>query len=295
MAKYRSIHQKIWKDPHFELYSSESKLVFIYLCTNGSTSESGIYAITPKTISNETSTKQDEVVKMLKSLRNVMWDEKNNYVYVRRFRIYNGGGAPDNIKKAIVAEFLQSSSLSLWVNFVEDYPEFKEVILATGKPLIPPLPLNPNPVSISISNSISNSISIDGLPNPSPTVGQPLENEANLPSWIKKETWDAFLEMRRKIKKIPTEHAKKLLIKELEKLKNSGNEPNAVLNQSIMRNYTGVFPLDENRGGQYGTGTAPGRTERPYDSHQRAVAKAHTPEEYERSAENWRKRHAAEG
>ncbi len=172
MAKYRSIHEKIWKDPDFELYSSESKLVFIYLCTNGSTSESGIYAITPKTISNETSIKIDSVAKILKSLKNVMWDEKNNYVYIRRFRLYNGGGAPDNIKRAIAAEFLHSSALSLWVNFVEDYPDYKETILATGKSLKPSLLPPTPPVSSSISNSNSNSI--DGLVNPSPTVDQPL-------------------------------------------------------------------------------------------------------------------------
>ncbi len=72
-----------------------------------------------------------------------------------------------------------------------------------------------------------------------------------LPEWLDKETWDAFLEMRKAKKAVPTPHAKALLIKELERLKVAGDDPNAVLNQSTMRNYTGVFPLNKS-GGQDG-------------------------------------------
>lgn len=81
-----------------------------------------------------------------------------------------------------------------------------------------------------------------------------------LPDWIDKETWEAFLEMRKKKRAIPTEKAKQLLIKELERLKAAGNDPNEVLNQSIMRNYTGVFPL---KGGSDGRqdGTHRGHSE----------------------------------
>ena len=68
-------------------------------------------------------------------------------------------------------------------------------------------------------------------------------NNTILPDWINRETWESFLEMRKKIRAAPTEKAKQLLIKELAKLKAAGNDPNEVLNQSIMRNYKGVFPL----------------------------------------------------
>ena len=71
-----------------------------------------------------------------------------------------------------------------------------------------------------------------------------------VPEWIDKDTWEAFLEMRKKKKAIPTERAKQLLVQELEKLRTEGHDPMEVLNQSIMRNYTGVFPV---KGGQDGT------------------------------------------
>jgi len=67
----------------------------------------------------------------------------------------------------------------------------------------------------------------------------------SLPDWLDKDTWAAFLEIRKK-KKIPsTEHALNLIIKELGKFKDSGNEPNTVLEKSIMSGWTGVFPLKD--------------------------------------------------
>jgi hypothetical protein len=123
-------------------------------------------------------------------LKNVIFDAKANYVYVRRFKLYNGGGAPDNIRKAIVSEFLLSSTSPLWNTFVEDYPRYNDAILATGKPLSPPLPLHPIPVTNSNSNSNSSSIeplsngsatvdfeSKQQLSNGSPTVCQPLQQK----------------------------------------------------------------------------------------------------------------------
>ena len=73
------------------------------------------------------------------------------------------------------------------------------------------------------------------------------KNITVLPDWINPETWEAFIKMRKKIKKEPTEEAIVLLIKKLERLKNSGNDPNDVLEQSIMNSWQGVFPLDDKK------------------------------------------------
>lgn len=72
-----------------------------------------------------------------------------------------------------------------------------------------------------------------------------------IPEWIDKDIWESFLEMRREKKSVPTEKAKQLLIKELEKLKAQGHNPNEVLERSIMNSWKGVFPLDS-KGGQGG-------------------------------------------
>jgi hypothetical protein len=62
-----------------------------------------------------------------------------------------------------------------------------------------------------------------------------------LPDWVDKETWEAFIEMRINKKKPPTERAKVLIIKKLEGLKNSGYDPNAVLEQSTINSWSDVF------------------------------------------------------
>jgi len=91
-----------------------------------------------------------------------------------------------------------------------------------------------------------------------------------LPEWVNKDTWEAFLEMRKKKKAVPTEKAKELLIKELEKLRSEGHDPNEVLNQSIMRNYTGVFPLKGGERGAHRQGDRelPKRYTRPEEARQ---------------------------
>ena len=79
-----------------------------------------------------------------------------------------------------------------------------------------------------------------------------------LPEWIDKDVWEDFLEMRKKKRAKPTDRAVELLIKELEKLKQDGDDPNEVLSRSIMSNWTGVFSLNRSTNGvRPGAKTAP--------------------------------------
>jgi hypothetical protein len=51
--------------------------------------------------------------------------------------------------------------------------------------------------------------------------------------------------MRKKIKKPATEKAIPMLINKLLTLKEAGSDPKEVLQQSIMRNYQGLFPIKQ--------------------------------------------------
>lgn len=62
-----------------------------------------------------------------------------------------------------------------------------------------------------------------------------------LPDWIDATAWNGFLEMRKKHRYPLTEHALNLAVTELEKLKEQGEDPSAVLNQSTLRGYRGLF------------------------------------------------------
>ncbi len=75
-----------------------------------------------------------------------------------------------------------------------------------------------------------------------------------LPNWILEQNWIDFLEMRKKIKKPPTEKAKQLVIKKLEILKQSGNDPNKVLEESIKNCWQDVYELKKENNNANKTG-----------------------------------------
>lgn len=68
-----------------------------------------------------------------------------------------------------------------------------------------------------------------------------------LPDWIPLETWNAFLEMRKRIKKPATEFAKKLIVGKLEKFKAQGQDVVSILEKSITSGWQDVFELKENK------------------------------------------------
>lgn len=66
-----------------------------------------------------------------------------------------------------------------------------------------------------------------------------------LPDWLPVPQWEAYLEMRQRIRKPATPYAQKMAIAKLSELRDQGNHPAAVLGQSIMNSWQGIFPLKE--------------------------------------------------
>ena len=67
-----------------------------------------------------------------------------------------------------------------------------------------------------------------------------------VPDWIPKETWDEFIQMRKRIGKPPTEYAKKLLADKLFKFKSKGQDVRQVLEKSITSSWQDVFEIKGN-------------------------------------------------
>ncbi len=135
MAKYRPIYTKTWKDPDFENFNPNMKLIFLYLCTNELTTESGIYAISIKTISNETGIDVSVVEKLLKNgFKNVKYDFTNNCVFIKNFLKYNGGGNPELVKKSIMKN-CEEFNTPLWDEFIKQYPEYYNCLQTVYKQL----------------------------------------------------------------------------------------------------------------------------------------------------------------
>ena len=69
-----------------------------------------------------------------------------------------------------------------------------------------------------------------------------------VPDWISKDSWVGFMEVRTKKRSPNTVHALNGIVRELEKIRACGTDPNASLEQSIMRGWSGVFELSNGNG-----------------------------------------------
>lgn len=79
-----------------------------------------------------------------------------------------------------------------------------------------------------------------------------------LPDWVPPDSWAAFADMRQRMRAPLTPHARKLILRRLERLRSEGFEPAAVLDQSVERGWRGVFGISQ-EGGRSGTDRQGGR------------------------------------
>lgn len=100
---------------------------------------------------------------------------------------------------------------------------------------------------------------IEEEPIGSPSKG-PTKPKIEIPDWIPSDAWAAYIAMRKSMKKAPTDRAVSLLIGKLSKLRDLGNDPGAVLDQSTLKNWTDVYEIkdkyDGNRNQVYGGASA---------------------------------------
>lgn len=65
----------------------------------------------------------------------------------------------------------------------------------------------------------------------------------SLPSWVPEDAWKAWLEVRPKVKAPNTPNALKLALRDLERLRDQGNDPRAVLEAAVVKGWRGLFPV----------------------------------------------------
>ncbi|NML34914.1 YdaU family protein [Paraburkholderia antibiotica] len=64
-----------------------------------------------------------------------------------------------------------------------------------------------------------------------------------IPDWVPTDTWIDFVTMRKQMRKPMGEAAIRLAVRTLDDLRSKGNDPKAVIEQSILRGWSGFFPL----------------------------------------------------
>lgn len=72
--------------------------------------------------------------------------------------------------------------------------------------------------------------------------------ELLMPDWLDMTAWQEYRDYRKKIGHPMTEHAEVLAIKKLGQLKEHGNDPTEVINQSILSSWSGLFEVKTGKG-----------------------------------------------
>ena len=86
-------------------------------------------------------------------------------------------------------------------------------------------------------------------PRTIPTKAKAAKPEVSLPEWLPADAWADFVDMRVKLRAPMTERAKSLMLRKLDDLRLLGHDPRAVIEQSIMHGWKGVFPIKGAHGG----------------------------------------------
>lgn len=79
-------------------------------------------------------------------------------------------------------------------------------------------------------------------------------NSAPLPEWLPLDSWNDFVEMRKKIKKPLTTAGVKLALAKLNKFRDEGESAKDILEYSILNSYQGLFSTKESGGSRNGKG-----------------------------------------
>lgn len=66
-----------------------------------------------------------------------------------------------------------------------------------------------------------------------------------LPQYIDREAWEAWMEVRKQLKAPNTDYALKLLVYEVQRIKDAGHDPNAAIKQSVLKGWKDVYPSKE--------------------------------------------------
>jgi hypothetical protein len=97
-----------------------------------------------------------------------------------------------------------------------------------------------------------------------------------LPPYVDPEAWDGFESMRKTIKKPLTDRARKLVLYELQRIKDAGHCPNAALDQSTNHCWCDVF-VPNDKPIEAAPGARVAQTEAWLSEHERAKREATPP------------------
>ena len=237
MAKYRKVDTKIWNDKKFNELSAFGKLVFLFVLTHPNMTPLGAMRGTIEGLCSEL----NEVP--LKAFREafqkpfIKYSQKDCFISFPNFLKYNHPESPNVVRS--------------WVGSWDDLPEcgLKDELFLHIKQYVKGL-------SKAFQEAFQEAFP-KPLPKTMPNQEQEQEQEEKplstplikLPDWLDKQIWQDYINHRKQIKSKMTKKAEELAIKKLEKFRDNGNDPVAVIEQTIMQGWKGLFELKDGKQG----------------------------------------------
>ena len=241
MAKYRPFYCEFWTDPDIEQFSAEEKLVYAFLFTNSRTTESGIYSVSPKNISDCTNLTTNKINIILNTLQNtyhkITYD--NNIIFIHGFLRRNFKGNPGLLEKSILSNVKEFPSEICWQHFLNIY-KFHSICNKIKTILDTWQSVSDTSIAMTMNMTMNNE---DELIKEG--VSEEVKEKVIIPDYLK-ESIKEFIEHRRKNRRVMTEKAIELSIKKVQKLYPGNNDKQiAAIYYAIERGWQGIFKMEE--------------------------------------------------
>ncbi|WBF54880.1 DnaD domain protein [Lysinibacillus sp. JK80] len=120
MAKYRNVHTTFWDDGFVLDLTPEEKYFYLYLMTNGNTTQCGIYELPYRVIEMHTGYNRETVQKLLQRFveyGKITYNESTKEIMLNNWAKYNFINSP-KVKKCIEKELLAVKHLPFVRNYV---------------------------------------------------------------------------------------------------------------------------------------------------------------------------------
>jgi hypothetical protein len=155
-------------------------------------------------------------------------------------------------KKIANVEVLDNQKITITCRRMKRDLEIRKVRQEAGKRGGNPSLIKSDPNLLNQNDKQKPTLSVS-VPVPVPNL-KPKHTPIEIPKWIKQETWDDFVAMRKAKKEPLMDVSIKRIIAKLDRLRKSGQDPNEILDESISNGWKGVFPL-KTGGDNVGRGT----------------------------------------
>lgn len=233
--RYQRIHSQIWADEKFRALSESAKFLFLYILTSPHGNSIGVYVLPKQYIACdlEWSDKQLSIpFDELLAAGLILYDDPSRLICIKNQLKHNPLENPKQVKAAerIVAALPKSHLFSNIQELLNKEFHKPLLILFQERYQIP-----------------------YGIPEP-PKEKEKTKaktKEPALPDWVDSVLWEEFKKYRKEIKAPVTVHGERLLLGDLKKLVDEGNEQSGVINQTIKSGkWKGFYPIKN--GNNYG-------------------------------------------